>query len=176
MTAAVRACIGLGSNLGEPERQLRQAVAALAALPESRLLAVSSLYRNPPMGPADQPDYLNAVALLETGLAPQALLDALQAIERAQGRLRDGTRWGPRTLDLDLLLYGEHSIDSARLQVPHPGLTARAFVLGPLAEIAPGLALPDGRTVAMLAAAVDVSALVRVAPPPLPDGSPDPVS
>ncbi|WP_297529355.1 2-amino-4-hydroxy-6-hydroxymethyldihydropteridine diphosphokinase [Thiohalobacter sp.] len=176
MTAAVRACIGLGSNLGEPERQLRQAVAALASLPESRLLAVSSLYRNPPMGPADQPDYLNAVALLETGLEPEPLLDALQAIERAQGRLRDGTRWGPRTLDLDLLLYGARCIDSPRLQVPHPGLAVRAFVLAPLVEIAPELALPDGRPVATLAAAVDASGLVRVAPPPLPDGWPDPVS
>ncbi len=176
MTAAVRACIGLGSNLGEPERQLRRAVAALGALPDSRLLAVSSLYRNPPMGPADQPDYLNAVALLETALEPEPLLDALQAIEGAQGRVRDGTRWGPRTLDLDLLLYGDRRIDGRRLRVPHPGLAERAFVLRPLAEIAPGLVLPDGRAVAALAAAIDASGLVRVAPPPLPDGAPDPVS
>ncbi|WJW74903.1 2-amino-4-hydroxy-6-hydroxymethyldihydropteridine diphosphokinase [Thiohalobacter sp. IOR34] len=138
----VRAYLGLGSNLEQPHRQLRQALVALATLPESRLVRCSAFYRSPPMGPAGQPDYLNAVAALETRLPAEELLDRLQAIEAAQGRVRGGLRWGPRTLDLDLLLYGQERIDSPRLQVPHPGLAERAFVLYPLAEIAPDLQLP----------------------------------
>ncbi|WP_287596868.1 2-amino-4-hydroxy-6-hydroxymethyldihydropteridine diphosphokinase [Thermomonas sp.] len=136
----VRACIGLGGNLGDPALALRAAFRALAALPESRLLATSRLYRTPAWGRTDQPDYVNAAALLETRLAPQALLAQLLAIERAAGRLRDGeaaaTRWGPRVLDLDLLLYGQQRIDVPGLRVPHPHLHERAFALVPLAEIA----------------------------------------
>lgn len=140
----VRAYIGLGSNLGDPAGQLRSALRALAALPETRLAARSSLYRSAPLGPVDQPDYVNGVAALETFLTPLALLERLNAIEAAQGRVRDGQRWGPRTLDLDLLLYGDERIDSPRLSLPHPGLGQRDFVLVPLYEIAPDLTLPWG--------------------------------
>ena len=149
----VRAYIGLGSNLGDPLAQLRSAVKALAQLPGSRLTAVSRFYRSSPMGPSDQPDYLNAVAMLDTRLGAEQLLDALQAIEQAQGRVRGPERWGPRTLDLDLLLYGAECIDSERLQVPHPGIAERGFVLYPLADIAPELVLPDGRSLRELLAA-----------------------
>ncbi len=128
------AFIALGSNLDEPEHQLQRAVAALAGLPRSRLERVSGVYSSKAVGPGDQPDYLNAVALLATELAPEALLDALQAIELAQGRERT-VHWGPRTLDLDLLLYGDRSIDSERLTVPHPQMHLREFVLYPLREI-----------------------------------------
>ncbi|MGD9387908.1 MAG: 2-amino-4-hydroxy-6-hydroxymethyldihydropteridine diphosphokinase [Gammaproteobacteria bacterium] len=157
------AYIGLGSNLDDPARQLAQAVAALGHLPSSRLVSVSSVYRNPPMGPADQPDYLNAVAGILTALEPAELLARLQAIEAAQGRRRDGERWGPRTLDLDLLLHGSVRLQSESLTLPHPGLRSRPFVLVPLAEIAPGLRLPDGSLVARLAAATPGDGLQRLA-------------
>jgi len=137
-----RAYIGLGSNLGDPAAQVRRALDALVSLPDSRLQSHSSLYRSAPLGPADQPDYVNAVAALDTDLDPHTLLHALQAIEAAQGRVRGDQRWGPRTLDLDLLLYGDAVINDAELAVPHPGLPARAFVLYPLMEIAPGLTVP----------------------------------
>jgi 2-amino-4-hydroxy-6-hydroxymethyldihydropteridine diphosphokinase len=155
------AYVGLGSNLDDPPMQLATALQALAELPDTRLVAVSGHYRNPPMGPRDQPDYLNAVAGLLTRLAPQALLAALQGIEDEQGRRREGPRWGPRTLDLDLLAYGNVRLESAALTLPHPGLCSRPFVLVPLAEVAPGLHLPDGRSVAALAAAVDATGLRR---------------
>jgi len=137
----VKAYIGLGSNLADPRSQLLTAFDELARLPRSRLQATSSLYRSAPLGPPDQPDYLNAVAALETKLAPLALLAELQAIEAAHQRVR-GERWGPRTLDLDLLLYADQRIDLPGLTVPHPGLPERSFVLYPLAEIAPALAIP----------------------------------
>ena len=137
----VTAYIGLGSNLADPRTQLLRAFDELARLSRARLLARSSLYRSAPMGPPDQPDYLNAVAALETDLDPLALLAELQAIEAVHRRVR-GERWGPRTLDLDLLLYGEQRIDLPTLTVPHPGLYERNFVLYPLAEIAPGLEIP----------------------------------
>lgn len=140
----VRCFIGLGSNLSEPERQLEQALGALATLPASTLLARSSLYRSPPLGPSDQPDYLNAVAMLDTGLEAEQLLDLLQTIEMTQGRVRKAERWGPRSLDLDILLFGQQTIDTARLTVPHYDMHRRAFVLYPLAELAPGLVMPDG--------------------------------
>lgn len=161
-----RVHIGLGSNLAEPRQQLRSAVTALAALPNSRLEACSSLYRSPPMGPADQPDYLNAVVRLRTELAPLALLDRLQAIEAAQGRIRGGLRWGARTLDLDLLLWEARQIDEARLQVPHPGLHLRAFVLYPLAEIDPQLDVPGRGALAELLAGCARGGLERIAAPP----------
>ena len=164
--ADVTAAIGLGSNLGDPLQQLNRAVQALSALRASELLAVSSFYGNPPMGPQDQPDYVNAAALLRTALAPLELLDALQAIEAAQGRER-GRRWGERTLDLDLLLYGEQRIAHPRLSVPHPGMHERAFVLYPLAEIAGGRPVPGLGSVAELAARCDDGALRRIAPPPV---------
>lgn len=146
----VRAYIGLGSNLDDPEGQLLQAIEALRSLPQSRLTAVSPLYRSRPMGPADQPDYVNAVAMIDTCLEPLPLLDALQAIELQQGRVRSGERWGPRTLDLDLLLYGAETIEHERLTVPHPGIKERLFVLRPLFDLAPELLLPDGSAVARL--------------------------
>lgn len=140
----VGAYIGLGSNLDRPVEQLRRALQALDRLPESRLVARSRFYRSRPMGPSGQPDYVNAVAKLDTALAPLRLLNELQAVELGQGRRRDGQRWGARTLDLDLLLYGEQRIDLPRLQVPHPGLASREFVLFPLLEIAgPDLPIPD---------------------------------
>lgn len=160
-----RASIGLGANLGDAEATLRSAVAALRALPGSRLKAVSSLYASAPLGPAGQPDYLNAVALLDTALAPHSLLAALQAIEDAHGRLRL-ERWGPRTLDLDLLLLGHDRIATTDLCVPHPEMTRRNFVLVPLLEIAPAATLPDGTRLAELAAARDRQGLaVRHAGP-----------
>jgi 2-amino-4-hydroxy-6-hydroxymethyldihydropteridine diphosphokinase len=140
-----RVYLGLGSNLGEPLAQLRVALEALAALPHSQLAAVSSFYSSDPMGPADQPHYINAVAALDTALAPLDLLDALQTIEQQQGRTRHAERWGPRTLDLDILLFGERLLNEPRLRVPHYDLQARPFVLYPLAQIAPGLRLADGR-------------------------------
>ncbi|MCW9023121.1 MAG: 2-amino-4-hydroxy-6-hydroxymethyldihydropteridine diphosphokinase [Gammaproteobacteria bacterium] len=131
----VECFIGLGSNLADPQLQVTTAIEELAQLPESRLGGVSSLYRSVPMGPADQPDYINAVARLETRLDAHALLDALQAIEHRHQRVREGERWGPRTLDLDLLLYGQQHIHDDRLDVPHVGMGERNFVLYPLAEL-----------------------------------------
>ncbi len=158
-----RVYIGLGSNLADPQQQLRGALQALAELPGSRLAAVSSLYASDPLGPADQPRYVNAVAALETDLEPLALLDALQRIELAQGRERKAERWGPRTLDLDILLFGERLIDQPRLQVPHYHMQARPFVLYPLAEIAPPeLVLADGRRLVDLLAACPFRGLERL--------------
>ncbi len=140
----IPAYIALGSNLGDPESQLRSAVGALQALSRCVLDQVSSVYRSAALGPGEQPDYLNAVVRLHTGLAPLALLDALQRIEQDQGRVRD-TRWGPRTLDLDLLLYGREAITSQRLSIPHPRMLERHFVLYPLHEISGGdLLFPNG--------------------------------
>ncbi|MDD5035915.1 MAG: 2-amino-4-hydroxy-6-hydroxymethyldihydropteridine diphosphokinase [Methylococcaceae bacterium] len=141
--APVIAYIGLGSNLQDPVRQLRIARQAIIALSGVREIAFSSLYRSAPMGPAEQPDYINAVMAAETSLSPHGLLKSLQAIERSHGRVRTGLRWGPRTLDLDILLYGEERIADEQLTVPHAGMTEREFVLYPLAEIAPsGLEIP----------------------------------
>ncbi len=134
--------IALGSNLAGPTGQVRSGITALAGLPASRLLRSSSLYRSAPMGPPEQPDYINAVVALETGLSPQALLASLHAIEDRHGRVRGPERWGPRTLDLDLLLYGEERITGTELVVPHPGLALRPFVLYPLQEIEPELQIP----------------------------------
>jgi len=163
-----RAYIGLGSNLQNPTQQLQQALIALKALPQTQLVCVSSFYRSAPLGPPDQPDYCNAVAALDTALAPLALLDALQSIEQAQGRLR-GERWGARTLDLDILLFGGQIIKSEHLTVPHPQMQHRAFVLCPLAEIAPNLALPNGQSLADWLAACSFDELERllVSPRPL---------
>ncbi|MGH8353773.1 MAG: 2-amino-4-hydroxy-6-hydroxymethyldihydropteridine diphosphokinase, partial [Pseudomonas sp.] len=154
--------IGLGSNLAAPLAQLRGALAALAALPQSQLIASSSFYASDPLGPPDQPRYVNAVAALDTGLAPLPLLDALQAIELNQGRVRKAERWGPRTLDLDILLFGERQLDEPRLKVPHYHMQARPFVLYPLAEIAPALRLPDGRALGELLAACPFQGLERL--------------
>lgn len=135
--------IGLGSNLDNPVGQLQRALQALQQLPASHLVNHSSLYRSDPVGPPGQPDYINAVALLETHLCADTLLDHLHAIELQHQRVRT-VRWGPRTLDLDILLFGQQQIDTPRLTIPHAQIRQRNFVLWPLAEIAPQLVLPDG--------------------------------
>ncbi|ABM95972.1 2-amino-4-hydroxy-6-hydroxymethyldihydropteridine diphosphokinase [Methylibium petroleiphilum] len=146
MTVLRRAYVGLGANLGDARLTLQVALDALAALPDTRLVAVSSLYRSAPID-SSGPDYLNAVAALDTALEPHALLSALQAIEQVNGRERP-YRNAPRTLDLDLLLHGDTRLDTPTLTLPHPRLHQRAFVLLPLAEIAPALALPGRGAVA----------------------------
>jgi 2-amino-4-hydroxy-6-hydroxymethyldihydropteridine diphosphokinase len=162
------AYIGLGSNLANPLRQIQQALAALDRLTTSRLLAASALYVTTPVGPQDQPDYVNAAARLETRLPPLDLLAALLGIEAAQGRHRDGTRWGPRTLDLDLLLYGEVELDVPGLRLPHPEIRHRAFVLTPLADVAPmGLWIPGQGTIEQLFGACPGGGVTR-----LPDRTP----
>ncbi|MBF8224219.1 MULTISPECIES: 2-amino-4-hydroxy-6-hydroxymethyldihydropteridine diphosphokinase [Halomonadaceae] len=148
-----RAYIGLGSNQQHPREQVIQALDALDRLPLTRLAGASRLYASAPVGPQDQPDFVNAVAELATRLSPLALLDQLQALEQRHGRRRL-RHWGPRTLDLDLLLYDEAVIESPRLRVPHPEMAHRGFVLLPLAELAPTLRLPDGRCIAPLAEAM----------------------
>ncbi len=144
------AYIALGSNLENPARQLQAAADAIAAEPHIRPVAGSSVLRSAAVGPGKQPDYLNAVMAIDTALPAETLLDRLQAIELAQGRKRD-IHWGPRTLDLDLLLYGDQQIRSPRLQVPHPAMAQRHFVLYPLAELcASDFVLPSGESLAAL--------------------------
>jgi 2-amino-4-hydroxy-6-hydroxymethyldihydropteridine diphosphokinase len=140
-----RVYIGLGSNLGDRLSNLRTAVEQLSSL-MPQIVGVSSVYETEPVGP-EQPDYLNAVVCADTDLAPEALLAAMQKVESKLGRTRM-TRWGPRTIDLDLLLYGDQIIDSKDLKVPHPEITNRAFVLVPLLELQPGLNLPSGEALA----------------------------
>lgn len=154
--AAARAFIGLGSNLGQAKETVNQALAALAHLPETRMVAHSMLYRTPPWGRVDQPDFINAVAELQTWLTPQALLEQLLALECRFGRVRNDTeRWGPRQLDLDLLAYDEKILDELGLHLPHPHLHERAFALVPLAEIAPELLIPGRGRVSELLAGLD---------------------
>ncbi|MDG2944284.1 2-amino-4-hydroxy-6-hydroxymethyldihydropteridine diphosphokinase [Bisgaard Taxon 10/6] len=143
------AYIALGSNLNAPAEQLNTAVKAIAALPQTSVEKVSSYYGSKPMGPQDQPDYVNAVLQIQTELSPPALLDELQRIENEQGRVRL-RRWGERTLDLDILLYDNLKMQSERLTIPHYDMQNREFVIVPLAEIAPERILPDGKTVAEL--------------------------
>jgi 2-amino-4-hydroxy-6-hydroxymethyldihydropteridine diphosphokinase len=149
----VTSYIGLGSNLGDREAFLRQAVELLRAEPEIDVTAVSSVRETDPVGLVDQPRFLNAVARVETDLAPRKLLDRMLAAERALGRRRDGPRFGPRTIDLDLLLYGDEEIEEPGLTVPHPRLAERRFVLEPLHELDPGLVVPGrGRVSDLLSA------------------------
>ena len=149
--APVRVHLGFGSNLDDPVRQVQTALAEIGALPGVALVRCSSLYRTAPLGPAGQPDYVNAVAACDTTLEAHALLDALQAIEAAHGRVR-AERWGARTLDIDILLYGDEVIADDRLTVPHPELAAREFVVLPLFEIAPELVIPGRGPLRALAA------------------------
>ncbi|MGQ7249870.1 2-amino-4-hydroxy-6-hydroxymethyldihydropteridine diphosphokinase [Halomonas sp. V046] len=142
-----QAWIGLGSNLDGPHERIVQALAALERLPLTRLESASRRYASRPVGPQDQPDFVNAVAAVRTRLSPLALLDQLQALEQQHRRVRE-RHWGPRTLDLDLLLYAKERWQHPRLTLPHPEMARRAFVLLPLAEIAATLVLPDGRRVA----------------------------
>ena len=165
----VKALIGLGSNLNEPLKQIQSALRELSQLPQSECTQYSSLYETEPMGPADEPDYIqpayiNAVAELETELAAEELLDQLQSIETAHQRVRGEVQWGPRTLDLDLLLYGNEIIATQRLTVPHPGVTERNFVLIPMVEICPELKLPDGRAISELPACHDQQGVKRCLP------------
>ncbi|MFO2465516.1 2-amino-4-hydroxy-6-hydroxymethyldihydropteridine diphosphokinase [Pseudomonas sp. 15FMM2] len=156
-----RIYIGMGSNLAAPQQQLHNAIEALAQLPDTTLVGVSAFYQSDSLLPG-QPRYTNAVAALDSNLAPLALLDALQAIENDQGRERL-VRWGPRTLDLDILLFGDRLIDEPRLKVPHYQMHLRAFVLYPLAELAPAtLQLPDKQTLGDLLSACPFVGLERV--------------
>jgi len=157
----VRAYIGLGSNLEDPVRQVQAAMTALGGLPGSRVVARSALYWSDPIGPPGQPRYVNAVVGAETGCTARALLSELQAIERQQGRVRK-ERWGARTLDLDLLVYGDTVIDTPGLTVPHPRMHERAFVLIPLQEIAPALSIPGLGTVADLCGALDQGGVSKI--------------
>jgi 2-amino-4-hydroxy-6-hydroxymethyldihydropteridine diphosphokinase len=155
------AYVALGANIGEPTATVLAAITALAGLPESRVLSSSSLYRTTPVGLRNQPDFINAAAALETALSAEALLDALLDLEVRFGRHRRD-RNGPRTLDLDLLLYNDSEIDQPRLTVPHPRLHLRAFVLCPLAEIAPDLTIPGRGSVAAWLPAVANQGIVRL--------------
>ena len=153
------AYVGIGSNLDSPRDQVEQAIAALAAIDKTRLVRTSPLYRSPPLDGSDQPDYVNAVVALLTCLDADSLLQSLQSIEKAQGRSRDGEKWGPRTLDLDLLVYSSASIDEKDLKVPHPGIGERNFVLLPLLDIAPHLRIPGLGSVTGLVAAMHKNGL-----------------
>jgi len=138
----VRAYIGIGSNLHDPVKQVLEAVEELEMIPDTILVQRSSLYSGNPMGPVDQPDYVNAVVSLDTLLSPEDLHQALIGIEDMQGRDRGAEKWGPRIIDLDLLMYGSNTISTATLTVPHPGMHERDFVMIPLEEIAVNLKIP----------------------------------
>ena len=155
------AYVALGANLGDPSATIRAAFGALANLPESRVVHCSSLYRTAPIGNIEQPEFINAVAALETTLAPEALLDALFDIEARFGRIR-AEKNGPRTLDLDLLLYNNQQLNLPRLTLPHPRLHLRAFVLYPLAELAPDLQLPGRGSIAAWLPAVANQGISRL--------------
>ena len=155
--------MALGSNLGDPRAQILRAFEALQHLPGSRLLLRSALYRSPPFGPVAQPEFVNAVAGLLTTLEPRAMLTELKSLEQSLGRETPVVRWGPRLIDLDLLVHGSTRIDEPELQLPHAGIQERAFVLVPLAEIAPDLEVPGAGRVRVLAARVDASGLVKIA-------------
>ena len=159
--ATVEAFIALGANLENPVRQVQQAISELAGIEQTRVLAVSSLYRTAPVGYADQPDFINAVAKLQTGLSPHELLDALHVIESRHGRQRS-VRNAPRTLDLDLLMHGTSVVREKNLTLPHPRLHERAFVLLPLAEIAPDAQLPGRGPLSQLIGLVDCSGVEKL--------------
>lgn len=164
----VIAHVGLGSNLGDGPLIIEAALRAIGSLPQTRLMRASRLYRTPAWGMTEQPDFTNAVAMIQTGMPAQALLAAMLGIERGAGRERGADRWGPRTLDLDLLLYGDAMIDEPGLRVPHPHLHERAFALLPLVEIAPSVVIPGvGPAHLALAglAAGDIHALPCADPP-----------
>ncbi|MCA1930607.1 2-amino-4-hydroxy-6-hydroxymethyldihydropteridine diphosphokinase [Rheinheimera sp.] len=154
--------IGLGANLAQPVQQLERAILALKNIKDTKLVQVSSFYGSKPMGPQDQPDYVNAVAAVRTRLAAVDLLTELQQIELEQGRQRKDERWGPRTLDLDILLFGNDLIQTERLIVPHYGMKQREFVLYPLAELNSNLVLPDGTRLTELLTTVPLNGLTRL--------------
>ena len=161
MTAEVTAFVALGSNLDDPAAQIRSALRALASLPGTRLAGVSSLYRNPAEGGAEQPEFVNAVARLATRLGPRELLERLLEVERAHGRARSSPN-APRTLDLDIVLYGDEVVSEPDLIVPHPRMAGRAFVLVPLAELAPDTVVPGRGRAADLARNVDASGMMKL--------------
>ena len=161
--AAVTAFIALGSNIDGPEQQIGRGLSEIGALPQSRLARVSSLYRSAPVGYRNQPDFINAVAAVETTLAPRALLDQLLAIERAHGRVREFPN-APRTLDLDIILYGVSALQEPGLAIPHPRMHERAFVIVPLVEIAPDATVPGRGRASDLLAGVDAANVARLAP------------
>jgi len=161
-TDLITAYIGLGSNLVSPVEQIKSARASIAAIAGVKELAFSSLYRSLPMGPQDQPDYVNAVMCIATDLSPMDLLHRLQRIENDHGRIRKGERWGARTLDLDLLIYGDQKIEMPDLTVPHVGIAERSFVLYPLYEIAPQLVVPGKGDIADLVAKCPLNGLKRL--------------
>jgi len=158
----VDAYIGLGSNLDDPQAHIIRALEELKQLPGSRLAGHSSLYVTSPVGPQSQPDYINAACRLDTELGAHELLEQLQAIEHLHGRLREGEQWGPRTLDLDLLLYGSEIIDMPDLKVPHSELHRRCFVLQPLHEIAGNVVVPGHGSVSDLLAAADCNGVRKL--------------
>lgn len=168
MTNEIQACVGLGANIGRPTEAVRAAITALGTVHASRVLAVSRLYRTPAWGGIEQPDYINAAVVLATRLTPEDLLGELLVIERRAGRRRDAEtasmRWGPRVLDLDLLLYGNRRINAAGLRVPHPYLHERAFALVPLAEIAPDMVIPGHGMVVEALRRVDAEGIVPLLP------------
>lgn len=157
-----RCFIGIGSNLNDPYQQVTDALQELADIAHDHRVNRSRLYRSDPVGPPGQPDYINAVAELWTTLSPDALLDQLQAIEHAHERVRI-QHWGPRTLDLDLLLYDQQIIETERLSVPHPMLSQRNFVLYPLADIDPNLRLPSGKSLHQLLRQCPMGTLAAIA-------------
>ncbi len=161
------AYIGLGSNLSEPEKQLELALKAIDAHSQMVLISSSHLYSSAPMGPQDQPDYVNAVCKVKTSLQPQELLATLQQIENQQDRKREGDRWGPRTLDLDILLYNDLALTTKKLTLPHCGMKEREFVLVPLFEISPDLIMQDGRSLATWVAKCNLEGLYRIERDPL---------
>jgi len=158
----ITAYIGLGSNLANPAEQIKSARTAITQITGVQELAFSSLYHSAPMGPQDQPDYVNAVICVATDLPPIDLLRCLQRIENDHGRVRKTERWGARTLDLDVLIYGDQLIEHPDLIVPHPGLADRAFVLYPLFEIAPQLVVPGKGNIADLVAQCPMNELKRL--------------
>lgn len=156
------AYVGLGANLAQPVQQLERALVALQSIKDTEFVQVSGFYGSKPMGPQDQPDYVNAVAALTTRLSAEDLLTELQQIELEQGRQRKDERWGPRTLDLDILLFGDDVIQTERLTVPHYGMKVREFVLYPLAELNLNLVLPDGTKLSELLTTVPLNGLTRL--------------
>lgn len=158
----VRAYVGVGANLGERESAIRRAIELLGSLPGIAVTGVSTLRETPPWGPVEQPPYLNGAVELETELEPRALLDVLLDVERRLGRIRSGERWGPRTIDLDLLVHGDVVCDEPGLTLPHPRLHERRFALEPLAELAPDVVVPGRGT---------ASALLEALEPGVGDGS-----
>ncbi|QMV52886.1 2-amino-4-hydroxy-6-hydroxymethyldihydropteridine diphosphokinase [Ewingella americana] len=157
----IRVYIALGSNLAKPVDQVNCALEALAHMPRTKLVVCSAFYRSKPLGPQNQPDFLNAVVALDTELPPEELLDCTQAIEQNQGRVRKLERWGPRTLDLDMLLYGDQVINTERLTVPHYDMKNREFMLYPLTEIAPEVVFPDGESLQTVLTRVPLNGLER---------------